>query len=149
MKVKSVDDWFANRSDVISLFAIHLVHSWPSSSETEYFSNTSHLFVSVMHLKHFRLLMLYALLWQQSVIARAGDECELRRVMHEFQLPGCVRKLVPSYGCQGSCSSYVQVSSSKFWELERSCTCCQDMGQKERTVTVECPGRPIKEMRVR
>lgn len=76
------------------------------------------------------------------------QDCELKKVLHEFQLPGCLRKIIPTFGCQGLCSSYVQVSSSKFWELERSCNCCQDMGQKERTVTIECPQRDVKEVQV-
>ncbi|GBN06156.1 hypothetical protein AVEN_191211-1, partial [Araneus ventricosus] len=37
-----------------------------------------------------------------------GEECHLRPVIHVLQQPGCIPKPIPSFACQGSCSSYVQ-----------------------------------------
>lgn len=33
----------------------------------------------------------------------------------------------------------LQVSGSKMWEMERSCMCCQESGEREATVTLSCP----------
>lgn len=68
-----------------------------------------------------------------------GDECHLRPVIHVLRHPGCVPKPIPSFACQGTCSSYVQVSASRFWQVERSCMCCQEMGEREATVGIFCP----------
>lgn len=32
-----------------------------------------------------------------------------------------------------------QASSSKFWQHERSCSCCQQTGSQEATFTLDCP----------
>ncbi|GBN18123.1 Bursicon [Araneus ventricosus] len=68
-----------------------------------------------------------------------GEECHLRPVIHVLQQPGCIPKPIPSFACQGSCSSYVQVSGSKFWQVERSCMCCQEMGEREASIGIFCP----------
>lgn len=37
------------------------------------------------------------------------EECKLRPIIHHLKYPGCVPKSIPSFACQGHCSSYVQV----------------------------------------
>lgn len=32
-----------------------------------------------------------------------------------------------------------QVSGSKFWQVERSCMCCQEMGEREANIGIFCP----------
>ncbi|CAB3369692.1 Hypothetical predicted protein [Cloeon dipterum] len=36
-------------------------------------------------------------------------------------------------------SSRSQVSGSKIWQMERSCMCCQESGEREASVTLFCP----------
>lgn len=36
--------------------------------------------------------------------------CHIRPIIHLLKYPGCVPKSIPSFACQGRCSSYVQVS---------------------------------------
>ncbi|XP_066598729.1 partner of bursicon-like [Prorops nasuta] len=67
------------------------------------------------------------------------DECTATPVMHVLQYPGCLPKQIPSYACTGRCSSYLQVSGSKIWQMERSCMCCQESGEREATVSLFCP----------
>ncbi|MPC50494.1 Bursicon [Portunus trituberculatus] len=108
-------------------------------------------------------------------VARA-DECSLRPVIHILSYPGCTSKPIPSFACQGRCTSYVQVrvlcraglgwmaccfrcsccsslavrrivttfislqvSGSKLWQTERSCMCCQESGEREAAITLNCP----------
>ncbi|GIY97179.1 bursicon [Caerostris extrusa] len=159
------------------------------------------------------LVFLGCLIFMPSVDGR-GEECHLRPVIHVLQQPGCIPKPIPSFACQGSCSSYVQkshkveseaplsalgteryksvskfycwargdkglifqfstlgpifssfspqlsppslvadwpallafgptgfkfVSGSKFWQVERSCMCCQEMGEREANIGIFCP----------
>ena len=44
-------------------------------------------------------------------VARA-DECSLRPVIHILSYPGCTSQPIPSFACQGQCTSYVQVGSA-------------------------------------
>ncbi|XP_043800136.1 partner of bursicon [Apis laboriosa] len=67
------------------------------------------------------------------------DECQATPVIHFLQYPGCVPKPIPSYACRGRCSSYLQVSGSKIWQMERSCMCCQESGEREASVSLFCP----------
>lgn len=74
------------------------------------------------------------------------DECQATRVIHFLEYPGCVPKPIPSYACRGRCSSYsvllltnAQVSGSKMWQMERSCMCCQESGEREASVSLFCP----------
>ncbi|KAL6260895.1 hypothetical protein P5V15_008423 [Pogonomyrmex californicus] len=67
------------------------------------------------------------------------DECQTKRVIHFLQYPGCIPKPIPSYACIGRCSSYLQVSGSKMWQMERSCMCCQESGEREASVSLYCP----------
>ena len=46
-------------------------------------------------------------------------------------------------------SWYYQVSGSKIWQTERSCMCCQEMGEKEATVALFCPKAAYDEPKVR
>ncbi|EGI61460.1 Bursicon, partial [Acromyrmex echinatior] len=39
--------------------------------------------------------------------------------------------------CEGFCNS--QVSGSKMWQMERSCMCCQESGEREASVSLFCP----------
>lgn len=34
---------------------------------------------------------------------------------------------------------FLQVSGSKIWQMERSCMCCQESGEREASVTLFCP----------
>lgn len=65
--------------------------------------------------------------------------CQLVPVTHVLHQVGCVAKAIDSFACVGLCSSYVQVSPSRFWERERSCSCCQQTGLKEATFSLDCP----------
>lgn len=62
---------------------------------------------------------------EQNDVQRTSDECQVTPVIHVLQYPGCVPKPIPSFACIGRCESYIQVSGSKIWQLERSCMCCQ------------------------
>ncbi|CAB3369690.1 Hypothetical predicted protein [Cloeon dipterum] len=85
--------------------------------------------------------------WLQVLIAVAvglwavagADECSVTPVIHVLQYPGCVPKPIPSFACTGRCTSYLQVSGSKIWQMERSCMCCQESGEREASVTLFCP----------
>ncbi|XP_026465660.1 bursicon, partial [Ctenocephalides felis] len=67
------------------------------------------------------------------------DDCSVTPVIHVLQYPGCVPKPIPSFACIGRCASYVQVSGSKIWQMERSCMCCQESGEREASVSLFCP----------
>ncbi|KAL2725354.1 bursicon [Vespula squamosa] len=67
------------------------------------------------------------------------DECQATPVIHFLQYPGCIPKPIPSYACRGRCSSYLQVSGSKIWQMERSCMCCQESGEREASVVTKAP----------
>ncbi|XP_035227656.1 bursicon-like [Stegodyphus dumicola] len=93
-------------------------------------------------LDSFVLLFLIITTWSimfSTPVQGGGDDCFLRPVIHVLQQPGCVPKPIPSFACQGSCASYVQVSGSKFWQVERSCMCCQEMGEREASIGIFCP----------
>ncbi|CAH1636424.1 unnamed protein product [Spodoptera littoralis] len=68
-----------------------------------------------------------------------GQECQMTPVIHILKHPGCIPKAIPSFACIGKCSSYVQVSGSKIWQMERTCNCCQESGEREATVVLLCP----------
>ncbi|XP_058055659.1 bursicon [Anopheles bellator] len=70
---------------------------------------------------------------------RPSDECQVTPVIHVLQYPGCVPKPIPSFACIGRCASYIQVSGSKIWQMERSCMCCQESGEREASVSLFCP----------
>ncbi|CAH1105879.1 unnamed protein product [Psylliodes chrysocephalus] len=71
--------------------------------------------------------------------ASSTDECQVTPVIHVLQYPGCVPKPIPSFACIGRCASYLQVSGSKIWQMERSCMCCQESGEREASVSLFCP----------
>uniref|UniRef100_A0AAR5P471 Bursicon n=1 Tax=Dendroctonus ponderosae TaxID=77166 RepID=A0AAR5P471_DENPD len=71
--------------------------------------------------------------------ASLTDECQVTPVIHVLQYPGCVPKPIPSFACTGRCASYIQVSGSKIWQMERSCMCCQESGEREASVSLFCP----------
>lgn len=72
-------------------------------------------------------------------VHRTSDDCQVTPVIHVLQYPGCVPKPIPSFACIGRCESYIQVSGSKIWQLERSCMCCQESGEREASVALFCP----------
>ena len=104
---------------------------------------------------------------QNKIHPDTNIECHLRPVIHILQHHGCIPKPIPSFACYGTCTSYVQVcsnisrtslngisiflfchslslffnkvSSSKFWQVERSCNCCQEIGEREASITLYCP----------
>uniref|UniRef100_A0A336KB63 CSON005830 protein n=1 Tax=Culicoides sonorensis TaxID=179676 RepID=A0A336KB63_CULSO len=76
---------------------------------------------------------------QENDVQRTTDECQVTPVIHVLQYPGCVPKPIPSFACIGRCESYIQVSGSKIWQLERSCMCCQESGEREASVALFCP----------
>ncbi|XP_017493781.1 PREDICTED: bursicon, partial [Rhagoletis zephyria] len=69
-------------------------------------------------------------------ISHIGDDCQVTPVIHVLQYPGCVPKPIPSFACVGRCASYIQVSGSKIWQMERSCMCCQESGEREAAVSL-------------
>ncbi|XP_018054700.1 PREDICTED: bursicon [Atta colombica] len=83
--------------------------------------------------------LLICLLYGATEAIVGVDECQATRVIHFLQYPGCVPKPIPSYACRGRCSSYLQVSGSKMWQMERSCMCCQESGEREASVSLFCP----------
>ncbi|CAH4034023.1 bursicon [Pieris napi] len=85
----------------------------------------------------------------QEVQLPPGQECQMTPVIHVLQHPGCVPKPIPSYACIGKCTSYVQVSGSKIWQMERSCNCCQESGEREASVVLYCPKAKNEEKRYR
>ncbi|KAL1466439.1 hypothetical protein MTO96_042732 [Rhipicephalus appendiculatus] len=94
----------------------------------------------------FRVFLAVVVVMALPVDCAMGPEesCQLRPVIHVLKQPGCQPKPIPSFACQGSCSSYVQVhvSGSRYWQVERSCMCCQEMGEREATKAVFCPKGP-------
>lgn len=72
-------------------------------------------------------------------LSKGADECQVTPVIHVLQYPGCVPKPIPSFACIGKCASYLQVSGSKIWQMERSCMCCQESGEREAAVSLFCP----------
>ncbi|OWR44350.1 cuticle tanning hormone bursicon monomer [Danaus plexippus plexippus] len=85
----------------------------------------------------------------QEIQLPPGQECQMTPVIHVLQHPGCVPKPIPSYACIGKCTSYVQVSGSKIWQMERSCNCCQESGEREASVVLFCPKAKSEEKRFR
>ncbi|XP_040572364.1 bursicon [Lepeophtheirus salmonis] len=77
------------------------------------------------------------------------DECHLTPVIHVLEHPGCISKPIPSFACTGQCTSYVQVSGSKFWLTERSCMCCQESGERKAVVDLFCPNSSPGQPKVR
>ncbi|XP_049872622.1 bursicon isoform X1 [Pectinophora gossypiella] len=86
---------------------------------------------------------------QEVHIPISGQECEMTPVIHVLQHPGCIPKPIPSFACVGKCTSYVQVSGSKIWQMERTCNCCQESGEREATVVLFCPKAKSEEKRFR
>ncbi|KAJ6641231.1 Bursicon [Pseudolycoriella hygida] len=72
-------------------------------------------------------------------VSTGVNECQVTPVIHVLQYPGCVPKPIPSFACIGRCASYLQVSGSKIWQMERSCMCCQESGEREAAVSLFCP----------
>ncbi|XP_047370922.1 bursicon isoform X2 [Vespa velutina] len=83
--------------------------------------------------------MLMCILFENTKAIVGIDECQATPVIHFLQYPGCIPKPIPSYACRGRCSSYLQVSGSKIWQMERSCMCCQESGEREASVSLFCP----------
>ena len=48
----------------------------------------------------------------ESNAANEKSNCHIRPIIHLLKYPGCVPKSIPSFACQGRCSSYVQVRST-------------------------------------
>ncbi|XP_065224209.1 bursicon-like [Planococcus citri] len=69
----------------------------------------------------------------------SSDDCRLIKVERIIRSPGCNAERSISFACKGKCSSYLKVSGSKFWEMERSCMCCQESGVGEGSVRLLCP----------
>ncbi|XP_037875036.1 bursicon isoform X2 [Bombyx mori] len=78
-----------------------------------------------------------------------GQECQMTAVIHVLKHRGCKPKAIPSFACIGKCTSYVQVSGSKIWQMERTCNCCQESGEREATVVLFCPDAQNEEKRFR
>ncbi|XP_015122712.2 bursicon [Diachasma alloeum] len=90
----------------------------------------------------FLYLVFSVLHWclQREVEALVGvDECKMTKMLHVLKANGCLPRRIPSFICHGRCSSYIQVSGSRMWQMERSCMCCQESGEREATVSLFCP----------
>lgn len=57
----------------------------------------------------FLTLVLYSTTMMTFVSGDMSEECKIRPIIHLLRYPGCVPKPIPSFACQGQCSSYVQV----------------------------------------
>ncbi|XP_022696615.1 bursicon-like [Varroa jacobsoni] len=99
-------------------------------------------------LSPFIFLVLLHSLFLNGAEIRAEENCQLKPVIHIIKEPGCQPKPVPSFACHGACASYVQVSGSKYWQVERSCMCCQEVGEREATRRVYCPNQAPKYKKV-
>ncbi|KAK9739784.1 Bromodomain [Popillia japonica] len=71
-------------------------------------------------------------------ISSTTDDCRLTPAIRRIKYEGCSSKPIPTFGCTGRCSSYLQVSGSKIWQLIRSCMCCQESGEREASVIIYC-----------
>ncbi|XP_014666437.1 PREDICTED: bursicon-like [Priapulus caudatus] len=78
-----------------------------------------------------------------------NDLCRLRRVIHVLRHAGCLPKSIPSFACQGRCSSHVQLRLDADLRLERSCMCCQEVGEREAHVRLKCAGDTVGYRRVK
>ncbi|XP_073955205.1 cuticle-tanning hormone bursicon isoform X1 [Choristoneura fumiferana] len=112
-----------------------------------YFSNIVYFCVLLLNLYHIKESK--ASLITQEVELPPGQDCVMTPVVHILKHPGCQPQLIPSYACVGKCSSYLQVSGSKIWQMERSCNCCQESGEREATVDLYCPEAKREENRYR
>lgn len=43
----------------------------------------------------------------------------------------------------------IKVSGSKIWQMERSCNCCQESGEREASVSLFCPKAKVGERKFR
>lgn len=59
----------------------------------------------------------YVMGTSQSEVMGMNEDCHIRRIIHVLKYPGCVPKSIPSFACQGHCSSYVQVMVDAMIEL--------------------------------
>ncbi|GJQ70486.1 putative DAN domain protein [Trypoxylus dichotomus] len=73
------------------------------------------------------------------------DECRLTPAIRRIKYEGCSSKPIHTFGCTGRCSSYLQVSGSKIWQLIRSCMCCQESGEREASVIIYCVNPSVSE----
>lgn len=80
---------------------------------------------------------------RHSAITGSVSECRLKRVVHVLRFPGCIRHSVPSFACVGTCPSYVRLVELEpnIVHIERSCKCCQEVGERVASVVLKCPGR--------
>ncbi|XP_061714209.1 bursicon isoform X1 [Cydia pomonella] len=104
---------------------------------------------SVLFLSTCQIKLSKSSLITQEVELPPGQECVMTPVVHVLKHPGCQPQLIPSYACVGKCTSYLQVSGSKIWQMERSCNCCQESGEREATVDLYCPEAKKEENRYR
>lgn len=99
-------------------------YRYPENMRSPRFSFTLILLTCACTLRN-QNLMMSEVSAQENDVQRTSDECQVTPVIHVLQYPGCVPKPIPSFACIGRCESYIQVSGSKIWQLERSCMCCQ------------------------
>ncbi|KAK7109247.1 hypothetical protein V1264_013322 [Littorina saxatilis] len=74
----------------------------------------------------------------------ASETCQQLEVVKVLQPPDCVRRVVRSQSCQGTCHS----RSVPQWDVERQelrrvayCTCCKPHSMTYRRIRFRCPGR--------
>ena len=70
---------------------------------------------AITDLNKMKMMMFVILVFSLRVLGlhdSSKEGCNLRPVIHMLKHFGCLPKPIPSFACQGSCSSYVQVS---FW----------------------------------
>ncbi|XP_071488759.1 bursicon-like [Diadema setosum] len=67
-------------------------------------------------------------------------DCRRLPLQHKLTRPGCHPVTINSNGCRGMCNSYTRISPNNYLEVERSCSCCQELGFMERTERLHCPG---------
>ncbi|XP_011503833.1 PREDICTED: bursicon [Ceratosolen solmsi marchali] len=108
--------------------------------------------MTFIHIYNFVVQRLFILLVYSltNINAKVGvDDCQITPVIHVLQYSGCVPKPIPSFACIGQCSSYLQISGSKIWQMERSCMCCQESGEREASISLFCPKAKAGERKFR
>lgn len=85
------------------------------------------------------LLMLALILLSLTTSSLVLADCRKLGLQYKLARPGCRPVTLDSVGCRGTCSGYTRISPNNYLEVERSCTCCQEMGYLERTQRLQCP----------
>jgi len=73
------------------------------------------------------------------IIHTVISQCDRKRIIHTIRYLDCIPKRILSFGCEGTCNSYTQPSTSQLGQLVRYCECCQDNDRISRHARIICP----------